>query len=165
MNILALDLATSTGFCKGDGTRLPQSGCIKLPKTGDEVGRFLSAYKSQLVELTQGVDLVVFESPILPASTSFKTIRKLQSLAGITELYCFRQGLKCYEVANSKWKKNLLGEVKIPRSLKPVEKKQIIFDKIKSLKFQPENFDEADAIGVWIYAITKGKGSQNISFK
>jgi hypothetical protein len=43
--ILALDLATSTGFAHGDGASRPVVSTVRMPSTGQDVGEFLSFFR------------------------------------------------------------------------------------------------------------------------
>ena len=143
--ILALDLATRTGWCKGDGSCRPLSGVIRLPSTGDDVGSFLLAWEEQLPRLLDGCKLAVFEAPILPRTTSFKTVTKLHSLAGLTELRCLRSQVRGVSVMNARVKKAATG--------KGNAKKPDMIAAVKGLGFAPQDDNEADAIAIWLYAV------------
>lgn len=43
--LLALDLATSTGFCFGDGSTTPVVSSLRMPATAEDVGEFLSHFR------------------------------------------------------------------------------------------------------------------------
>lgn len=88
--LLTLDLATSTGYCMGDGSDLPSLGSVRMPDTKEDVGSFLDFFFRwfhRLVTDAQaecGPDLItrpgpygavlenpkdviiVFEAPLLP---------------------------------------------------------------------------------------------------
>lgn len=151
MIVLALDLATRTGWAKGaaDGGR-PRSGVIRLPSTGDDVGAFLAAWEPHCDALLKGVDLAVFEAPLLPRTTSFKTVTKLHSLAGLTELQCRKAGVRVRSVQNNRVKKAWTGAGRAEKSAMVARAKQ--------LGFSPADDNEADAIAIWFYAATSGGG-------
>jgi crossover junction endodeoxyribonuclease RuvC len=148
--ILALDLATKTGWCKGDGLSRPQSGVIRLPSTGDDIGAFLSAWWDQAPALFEGVTLAVFEAPLLPRTTSFKTVTKLHSLAGLTELLCLQRQIPVRSAHNGVVKKHFTGQ---GRAEKPA-----MIARAKMLGFSPKDDNEADAIAIWFFVATKKGG-------
>jgi Holliday junction resolvasome RuvABC endonuclease subunit len=144
--ILALDLATNIGWAKGDGSYLPLFGSYRLPKTGDDVGQFLLAYEQWFGSVVAQVSpsLVVFETPILPGTTSFKTVTKLQSIAGLTELLCLKAGVKCRSVQPTVVKKSWTG--------KGNAKKPDMMARAQALGFDVTDNDQADAIAIWFHA-------------
>lgn len=88
--ILALDLATTTGWCAGAGDETPALGHVRMPETKEEVGPFLDFFYRWLhlkitdLQADLGPDLeldptpygaklrnpkdliIVFEAPVLP---------------------------------------------------------------------------------------------------
>src|SRR5258708_24756479 len=121
---LALDLATNTGACWGEGDVLPTLDSHRMPSTGDDVGRFLCAYEDWLRPMLDqvGPSRIVFEAPVLPRAkynaikkrveggVSLITTRKLQGLAGVTEMIAHRVGLPCHEVQPAEVKQALTGK-------------------------------------------------------
>lgn len=91
--ILALDLATWTGHALWrPGLDKPRSGVLRLPKTGEDVGRFVFVYE-QWLSAYLGFErprYVVFEAPWIGEKTSQETARKLLGLSVVTELVCHR---------------------------------------------------------------------------
>lgn len=150
MRVLALDLATRTGWAKGAAASRPLSGVIRLPSTGDNVGAFLAAWEQHLAGLLHDVDLAVFEAPLLPRTTSFKTVTKLHSLAGLTELVCLKAGVQVRSAMNNRVKKAWVGH---GRAEKPA-----MIARAKALGFQPQDDNHADALAIWFYAVTNQGG-------
>lgn len=149
MTFLALDLATSTGFCIGaaDTGEVPTLGHVRMPSTGPDVGQFLCAWQDWLEPKVRevGPTLVIFEAPILPAQTQMATTRKLQGMAGVTEMVCHRAGIEVAEVATSQVKKSLTGSGRADKA-----------DMIAAARhygFDPQTSDEADAFGIWLCAL------------
>tara|TARA_R110002051_G_scaffold316556_2_gene396341 strand:+ start:9280 stop:9795 length:516 start_codon:yes stop_codon:yes gene_type:complete len=146
---LGLDLATCTGFCHGpaDTGEVPTLGHITMPKTGPDVGRFLCVYEDWLNALVRRIEpaLIVFEAPILPSTTKLETTRKLQGLAGVTEMVGHRHRIELAEVAGSTVKKALTGSGK-------AEKADMIAA-ARHYGFNPQTSDEADAFGIWLHAL------------
>jgi Holliday junction resolvasome RuvABC endonuclease subunit len=146
---LALDLATQTGFCVGaaDTGEVPTLGHVRMPSTGPDVGQFLCAWQDWLEPKVRevGPTLVIFEAPILPAQTQMATTRKLQGMAGVTEMVCHRAGIEVAEVATSQVKKSLTGSGRADKA-----------DMIAAARhygFEPQTSDEADAFGIWLCAL------------
>lgn len=164
---LALDLATNTGACWGAGEGLPSLRSHRLPSTGDDVGAFLCAHEDVLRALLDEVEptCIVFEAPVLPRSkfnpiskkveggVSILTTRKLQGLAGVTEMVAHREGLDCREVQPSEVKQALTG--------KGNAKKPEMVRAARGYGLDPKTYtvdgqdasDEADAFGVWLVAV------------
>lgn len=149
MTFLALDLATQTGFCFGpaDTGEVPTLGHVRLPSTGPDVGRFLCAWQAWLEPKVCEIEpsLIIFEAPILPAQTQMATTRKLQGMAGVTEMVCHRLGIECAEVATSQVKKALTGSGR-------ADKEQMLAA-ARRYGFTPTCSDEADAFGIWLCAL------------
>lgn len=159
--LLTLDLATLTGFAFGPGDtgELPTIGSHRLPSTGDDVGRFLAAYRDWLVAKVSEVEpeLVVFEAPILASVTTITVTRKLQGLAGVTEMVItdlnatYRKlgaaEIEVAEVATTSVKKALTGSGR-------ADKDQMIAG-ARLYGLNPSCSDEADAFGVWLLTVRK----------
>jgi len=89
--------------------------------------------------------LIIFEAPILPAQTQMATTRKLQGMAGVTEMVCHRLGIEVAEVATSQVKKALTGSGR-------ADKDQMM-SAARLYGFEPTCSDEADAFGIWLCAL------------
>lgn len=146
---LALDLATQTGFCFGpaDTGEVPVIGHIRMPKTGPDVGAFLCAWEDWLNPWVREVEptLIVFEAPILAGQTQIATTRKLQGMAGVTEMVGHRLGIEVAEVATSQVKKALTGNGRA--------EKADMMAAARHYGFDPQTSDEADAFGIWLCAL------------
>ncbi|MCO8017520.1 crossover junction endodeoxyribonuclease RuvC [Brevundimonas diminuta] len=145
--IMALDLATQTGLCIGAPDARPALSHFRLPSTGTDVGLFLSAWEDWLRPQVRevGPSLIVFEAPILAGQTQIATTRKLQGMAGVTEMVAHRAGIECAEVATSQVKKALTGN---GRAEKPA-----MMAACRAYGFDPKTSDEADAFGIWLCAV------------
>lgn len=114
VRILALDLATVTGFACGSITTVIDHGSVRLPKTGEDVGLFLFHFRKWLTESIGRLepDTIFFESPVLPGrgKTSLITLRKLYSLAGLTELIAHDKAIDCREANTSDITTHFLGK-------------------------------------------------------
>ncbi|KQW79737.1 crossover junction endodeoxyribonuclease RuvC [Brevundimonas sp. Root1279] len=147
--LLALDLATQTGFCFGpaDTGEVPTLGHVVMPSTGPDVGRFLCAWQDWLEPKVRevGPTLIVIEAPILAGQTQIATTRKLQGMAGVTEMIGHRLGIEVAEVATSQVKKALTGDGRAD--------KQLMMAAARHYSLTPIVSDEADAFGVWLCAL------------
>lgn len=152
-SLLTLDLATVTGWAvwRPDGNHPGvQSGTERLPKTGDDVGRFLCAYADWLmpfVELERP-GRVVFEAPWIGPQTSQDVARKLLGLACMTEAVCHWQGIPAWEVNNASVRKHFIGKGRGDRR----ELKRLTMAACRERGWQPEDDNEADALAVMDYA-------------
>lgn len=148
MKILALDLATKTGWCAaraGDPVRV---GTHTLPKTGNDIGTYLDVHCAWMVRTLAShyPDLVVYESPILRSGqTQIATLRKLYGLAGVTEMVCTQNEVPCFEVNLSTAKALMAGD---GRAKKPDMIRAAI---ARGVDVQDDN--QADAFAVFLCAI------------
>lgn len=154
--ILALDLATNIGFALGDLGGVKLSGSRKLPATGDDVGRFARAFSTWLqIGLKRHMPtVVVYEQPLLRSNgTSLATCRKLYGMAWEVERVCaeneFRIPVK--EVNISDWRVHFLGRGNVPR--KSDEAKKAVMRMCGIRGWAPQDFDQADALGILDFAL------------
>jgi crossover junction endodeoxyribonuclease RuvC len=151
--ILALDLATITGYALGDHEGIKLSGARRMPDTGADLYRFGSAFRHWL---TTGLerhrpDRVAFEQPILSKETQLVTCRKLYGLAYHTELICGDLAIPCGEVNMSDWRKHFLGKG-YPRKRKDVKAAVMARCRDRGFKFSTD--DEAEAIAILDYVLS-----------
>lgn len=159
MRILALDLASCTGWAVGspsDG--VIEHGSYRLPKTGEDVGMFLAYFRKWLESTLTRIkaDEVIFESPIMPKQTSLATLRKLYGLAGVTEEIVYERNLQCAEARIDQICKHFLG-VGYPK--KHDAKKAATVEKCRALGFKVVDDNDADAIALLDLAISIKKPS------
>lgn len=161
--ILALDLATCTGFALGGRSGVILSGYRRFPSTGDDIGAFGRAFRDWLVIglKRHKPDLVVFESPLLTGLTNITTLRKLyglafelETVAGDAKLLDMNSGIECLEVSNGDWIKHFLGAGNVPPG--GDARKKAVFRMCGIRGWSPENHDEGDALGILDYAIATG---------
>ena len=148
-DIVALDLATRTGWARWRAGDEVHHGTIALPETGPEVGRFLAAFDDRLVSvLAVAPDVVVFEAPWVGSDTHQATARKLMGLAGHVEFVCYRAGIACCEVNNNTVRKHFCGKGNAPRKAM----KAMVIAACRDRGWSPANDDEADALAMLDYA-------------
>lgn len=162
--ILALDIATNTGVCWGDGSVPPILESNRLAPSGDDVGAFLAEFEDWLRSVVGRVDpsFIVFEAPVLPRSkynprtkkveggVSLMTSRKLQGLVGVTEMVAHRLGLPAAEVENAHVKQALTGKGNAKKHEMVKACRSVDLDPKTYTKDGEESSDEADAFGVWL---------------
>lgn len=166
MRLLALDIATQTGWAAGDTSRPGRCkhGVYRNPDAGASVGRFLNTFAFWLAQKIVDVEPVeiLFEAPILTETTSLIMARKLYGLAGICEMVALNNGLDedhCHEIESSKWRSGFLGQYmpQRPRGRKPRPGEMRDLYKEAAIKvatlsgYTPICDDDAEAIGIWTY--------------
>lgn len=127
MRILALDLATATGWACGSLEPLPIiHGVLKLPKTGEDIGRFLYAFREWLghaIEETAPTE-IIFESPILRGENGIAALRKLYSLAGVTEMIALDYKIPVSEANLTSIRQFFIGTARAPKEIIGKEKRR-----------------------------------------
>ncbi len=159
MTVLALDLASCTGWAVGAGDKLPDVGVVNMPSTGEEVGPFLDFFCKWLTLKIQEDQptIIMIEAPMMPRArilngklvqpaTTMATTRKLQGLAGCAEMVAFQQKVEIRETHASSAKKNMTGDGH-------AEKSDMVRVAARLGYTRPLLFDEADALGVWFQGV------------
>jgi Holliday junction resolvasome RuvABC endonuclease subunit len=155
MRLLSLDLATHLGWCYGDPEAGdPVSGHHRLPSTGDEIGPFGAAYGEFLRAMLKEArpTNVVMEAPMQTTGgkTPMATMQKLQGLCYHTEVICWNHGgIDCRQVPAATWKKAFTGSGRASKSQKPYP--VIVACRERGWNHVTDD-NEADAIGIWVYA-------------
>ncbi|KAA5605445.1 hypothetical protein F1188_11130 [Roseospira marina] len=104
--LLALDIATHCGFARGSiaghraTTPIEAASGVRAaqPEGGTRafrgpLGEAMARFADWLWRTTEGVDLLAYECPILPRTTTIDTIRRLDGLAGIAAMVAHKRGL------------------------------------------------------------------------
>lgn len=149
MRVLALDLATCTGYAIGaitDG--VIEHGSHRIPKTGEDVGLYLIHHRDWLDQLIARVKPteLIFESPVLfGAKTNLATLRKLYSLAGVTEMVAFEAGLPVTEENVQTITTHFLSKG-CPRT--GDARKQATIAKCRERGWNPRDENDADALAL-----------------
>jgi crossover junction endodeoxyribonuclease RuvC len=147
-SIIALDLATATGWAVGMPEAEPRFGTFTLPSTGDDIGRFLVKFEDWLNDMitVEGPGLVVFEAPILRRGGGNPVVaRKLMGLANCVETICYRRDVRCRQAHLATVKKSFAGSGRAEKS-----------DMIAMARrwgWAVRNDNEADALGLWQLAV------------
>lgn len=160
-SILALDLATNTGWCIAPPTaEAPRFGTLTLPSTGKDIGLFLKKYDEWLNAMlcADDVGLIVFEAPILPrGATNPSTARKLMGLASHTEFVANNRSVMCVEA-------NLMTVKKFFTGHGHADKSSMIAT-AEANGWAVRNDNEADACAVWAFAVNQRASQFGRQFK
>jgi hypothetical protein len=113
MEILSLDLSTTTGFCVGDHAddATPDWGTWVLSGRNDLTGSFVGTYNEveRLLE-TRRPGLVVYETPLTRQGRGRSgTTDLLVGLAAVTRLVCAQNEIPCYEQGFVEVRKAVIG--------------------------------------------------------
>lgn len=165
MRILALDIATRTGWAYGPAGEPPRSGAVKLRKPDDplhvassNVGYFI---KDQRV--LERIDMVVYEAPLDPQA-KFQMVNKggrAQNSAsiilpfmimGVIEFYCHFYGIQCVASNRQTVLKHFTGQARWGNR---EAAKAAVISRAHALGLLPKESrddDRADAIAIHDYA-------------
>lgn len=151
--LLALDLATTSGWASYDGCDL---------RFGSEtfsggIGQFadgLMAWISQ--RLGPETDLFV-EAPILRGrKTSVAAAMKLMGAHAVASMAAFRSGSRLTAVRPSEWRRHFIGTATAPVWLKPAQRrrwlKEAALRRCAEMGLSVSSDDAADAIGLLSFA-------------
>ena len=158
-DILAIDLATTTGFARGRvGDPAPTFGTIKFHGSGTHDGN--SVFAAALRWMTESIsdnppDMVVIESLLPPAAMLNQTSRavrdRLAGLHGVIRGAARRRGVgEISDVGVGEVRKHFIGT----RGLHRTEAKKAVIDQCHALDWQVKNDNEADACAIWSFAVS-----------
>ena len=148
-SILALDLATVTGWAKWR-KHVTSFGTVTFGGRGTLFVRVLTSYRDWLAAQIKegGFQAVIFESPYVGPRTHQATARVLLGLAAVTELVCNDHGVRCMEANNASVLKHWTGRGGGKRK----DKKARTLAACNERGFHPRDDDEADALALLDYA-------------
>jgi hypothetical protein len=149
--VLALDLASVTGWAFGKPGTVPKFGTHRFVKSGEPraaayrqfrlwLDLFCSAHKT---------NLVVFESPALPmvmhGKTNINTIKMLMGFAEHLEEWCYNR-VELREATVAQVRAHFLGS-----NMKSAIAKPRTVQQCRDLGWMVDTTDEADACALWSY--------------
>lgn len=149
--VLALDLALTTGWAADmpSGGDKPCFGHFKTDSDGGEaLGRAFFECRRNVLELIglHEPDLIVFEAALSERVHGLDTSLLLLGLGAMVELVGFEQDLDVYSADVQTVRRHFVGQGF------PKNAKQVVFDRCRSLGWNPQTFDESDAGAVFDYA-------------
>lgn len=154
--ILALDIATRTGWAAGDALGPPVTGVIDLSKA-EGIGGKMAAFVRRMDDLTTeyDFDLIVFEQPMQSFGRgSSKTLRLLLSLCSAAEMVSHWNQIPVREVPMQTWRKHFIGSGRAPKGEHPKWCKRQAQIRCSALGWGDLSDDEAEACGIWDYAMS-----------
>jgi crossover junction endodeoxyribonuclease RuvC len=163
-DVLAIDLATKTGWARGCVGEVPEFGTMNFAakKKGTKGGSDMllssdsvfAAAMEWIGELLDPVpDILIIESMLPPDAMKNKTSRqvrdRLAGLHGIIRAVAKRKGVgEITEAAVGDVRAHFVGI----RNLKRHDAKSAVIDRCQSLGWDVANDNEADACAIWSYA-------------
>ena len=158
--ILALDIATRTGFARGRVGELPVSGSINFGRDGSSRNRtdaaiFAAALRwlSQELQPEPRPDLVIMEAMLPPDAARGSTQRavrdRLAGLQGIVKGVSHLRGIG--EIAEATVG-NIRGHFIGDRSLKRAKAKSTVMERCRALGWECADDNAGDALALWSYA-------------
>jgi hypothetical protein len=149
--VLALDIASTTGWaCGWPGTK-PFCGSIRLAKPGTSRAGVHRAFRLWLDKVWSDPlpDLIVYESPAAPmvmqGTTNIDTIKTLIGLAEHLEEWAYNR-VTLREASVSQVRTHFIG-----RNMKSALAKPKTMQRCRDLGWTIANHDEADAAALWDY--------------
>lgn len=145
-NLLALDLATNTGWCCGSSKSKPRIGSVRLEGNGiGERGCHLIDWMDDHVSVFNP-QMIVFEAP-LPRGlhSGINAGRIALGLAMAVEMFCYRRAIPCHEGNVNAARKAVLG--------KGNAKKPDCMAFCRAAGLDPPDEDASDAWVLWRYGI------------
>jgi hypothetical protein len=154
--ILALDLATRTGFARGRVGELPISGSIRFGGSGAHDAAIFAAalrWLSQELEPQPRPDLMIVEALLPPDAMRGATSRavrdRLAGLQGIVKGVAHLRGIG--EIAEATVG-NIRGHFIGDRSLKRDRAKRTVMERCRALGWECADDNAGDALALWSYA-------------
>jgi hypothetical protein len=152
-NVLALDLATVTGWCFGRPGKVPVFGHTRFIKPGGSRAAAYRAFREWLETICEmrkeKPDLIVFESPAIPSimagKTNIDTIKLLIGLAENLEEFC-HDYVELREASVGQVRSHFIGQ-----NLKAAIAKPMVMERCQALGWNVADYDEADACALWDY--------------
>lgn len=150
VRVLALDVATATGWCTdGPSGGKPLFGTFRIHHEGDDLGDAYVEYNQRLRWLIQEhkPDKLIFEAPLPRGGKgafrgdSAAAARKLMGLAAMTEFVGCSLELDVWEVSISEIRRHFVGDGSAD--------KEHVWKMCRLLGWNPQTYDESDAGAVW----------------
>jgi hypothetical protein len=151
--VLALDLATTTGWAYGVPGSIPQCGHVRFSKPGSTRAQTYRAYRNWLDE-TWGKreeipEHIVYESPAIgmqmQGKTNIDTLRLLGGLAEHLEEWAYRK-TTLSEATVSKVRAHFIGQ-----NMKAKIAKPLTLERCQQMGWPATTTDDADACALWSY--------------
>lgn len=150
--VLALDLATSTGWCTGVPGGKPRFGSLRFGNaSADRPARYRAMREWLSVMITPKTRRVIFESSAVPSimmgRTNIDTIKLLVGFCEHLEEFCHGR-VELREARTADVRRYFIGG-----NPKRAVAKPAVMQRCKALGWDVKNDDEGDACAVWAYQI------------
>ena len=158
MRILALDIATTTGWAFGEPNTEPEWGSASF--RGGSLGARISRFEDWIDQMIGGLapHYVVIEKPLMVRYIpNLDTSRLLLGFTGVVEKLCYRRDVRVCEAHNAEWKKAFIGHA----SRKGRSIKADCIAKCAQHGWHVDDDNEADALGIWSHACDEFTQSAN----
>lgn len=149
--VLALDLASTTGWAWGSPQAPPDFGTHRICRPGSQRARVYREFREwlELMLTTRHTDIIVYESPALPmimhGRTNISTIKLLIGLAEHLEEWALDE-VELREATVAQVRAHFIG-----RNCKASIAKPQTMARCRELGWNVETSDEADACALWAY--------------
>ena len=150
-SVLALDLASVTGWAYGRPGDVPRCGHIRFVNRGDPRAACYRQFRGWLerVATQRNPGLIVYESPAVPSimagKTNIETIKVLMGLAEHLEEFCYDR-IELREASVSQVRSHFIGQ-----NLKSKFAKPMVLEKCIARGWPCTTTDESDACALWDY--------------
>lgn len=155
-NVLALDLATTTGWAHGTPGGVPTFGSVRFSKPESTRAQAYRSFRDWL-DATWNIrdrqpDIIVYESPAVPSIMGGKTnINTVRFLIGLAE------HLEEWAHGKTELREASVGQVRahfIGRNEKSAIAKPKTIKECLARGWPVETSDEADALALWAYQVS-----------
>jgi len=153
--LLAIDAATSTGFCIGEPDGKLTFGSIRFAPPGQARAVAYIAERAWLAKMVKRPRLrrIVYESPanpmIMMGRSNADTIRKLCTMAEIIDEAAYVAGIECREAETKDVRVFFLG-----RNMKREAAKFQTMQKCREMGYDVQDDDAGDAVALWFYQMS-----------
>jgi hypothetical protein len=150
--ILALDLATTTGWAIGRPDRTPRFNSFRIAKPGVERCNVYRSFRIWIEDFTRNhkPKLIVYESPaspmIMQGHTNIDTIKRLIGLCEHLEEWCVGTGIELREASVGQVRAHFIGS-----NMKRDAAKAATIARCHELGWDVSNDNEGDACALWDY--------------
>jgi crossover junction endodeoxyribonuclease RuvC len=153
--VLALDLATVTGWCRGCPGEVPTFGSLRFGKPGAPHGKAYRTYRDWLdASILPTTRRVVYESTaltmIFSGRTTIEAMRMLVGYAEITEEVCWDRvevrEARVSDVRSFFIGSNMRRELAKPKTIERCHDLGMMVD--------PGDHNAADAVALWCYQVS-----------
>jgi hypothetical protein len=151
--ILALDLATVTGWAIGEPGQQPKSGVLRFGRGNTTHGQIAAEAIAWMIEFLSEMkpDQIVFEQPLPPnftiGHTTLNTAMIAMGLPFVLQGIAYKLGMfNVTPVTVSEVRNFFIGG-----NFKSAEAKKLTFERCKRMGFAPQDDNASDALALWCY--------------